>query len=115
MGILQNQMMMNLFTSTQSLEIRKANRDFYDAIESLKIERMEDIWLNANEIQCIHPGWVERLVGWQAVMQSWYAIFQNTQYIEFNITDFNVTVDGQIASRHVHGKNDEFSFRRNFT
>lgn len=90
-------MNMKIFASTVELEIRKANRDFYDAIESLKIERMEEIWLNSNEIQCIHPGWTERLIGWQPVMQSWYAIFQNTQYIEFNITDFNVTLDGQIA------------------
>jgi len=88
---------MNLFTSTLELEVRRANHAFYDAIESLKIEKMEDVWLNSETIQCVHPGWNERLVGWHAVMQSWYAIFQNTQYIEFNITDFSCLIEGGVA------------------
>jgi len=88
---------MNLFTSTIELEIRQANRSFYDAIESLKIEQMEDMWLNSETIQCIHPGWNERIVGWHAVMKSWYAIFQNTQYIEFNVSDFSCMIEGDLA------------------
>lgn len=88
---------MNFFTPTLELEIRRANHDFYDAIESLKIEKMEEVWLNSETIQCIHPGWNERLIGWHAVMQSWYTIFQNTEYIEFNISDFDCLIEGDMA------------------
>jgi len=69
------------------IEIRKANRRFYDAFESLDINQMHDIWLRADRIQCVHPGWNYVLRGWKEVMQSFYTIFENTSYIEFNLED----------------------------
>lgn len=88
---------MKLFTSTDELDVRKVNRAFYEAIESLDIGRMEEIWLNDDAIECIHPGWTERLTGWRDVMQSWYSIFQNTQYIEFNLADVRVVIEHDLA------------------
>lgn len=88
---------MKIFTSTDEIDVRKVNRAFYEAIESLDIGRMEEIWMNDDAIECIHPGWTERLSGWRDIMQSWYSIFQNTQYIEFSLADVRVTVDRDLA------------------
>ncbi len=88
---------MKIFISTDELDVRKMNRAFYEAIESLDIGRMENIWMNDDGIECIHPGWNERLTGWHEIIQSWYSIFQNTQYIEFSLADVRVTIDRDLA------------------
>lgn len=88
---------MKIFTSTDELDVRKINRAFYEAIESLDIGRMEEIWMNDDSIECVHPGWSERLRGWREIIQSWYSIFQNTQYIEFSLADVRITLDRDLA------------------
>ncbi|HEX4211187.1 MAG TPA: nuclear transport factor 2 family protein, partial [Candidatus Binataceae bacterium] len=55
--------------------IIQANRAFYQAFESLDIQRMEALWLREPRIICIHPGW-RRLIGWGPVMESWERIFK---------------------------------------
>jgi len=77
-------------------EIQAANARFYDAFESLKIERMQEVWAKDNSIKCIHPG-RDVLVGWKEVMDSWMTFFENTQYIEFNITNEHISVVGSMA------------------
>lgn len=65
--------------------LKKANEAFYRAFESLDIARMEQVWDTTEEVQCIHPGW-DLLQGWAAVRDSWEGIFNNTTYMEFQIT-----------------------------
>ena len=77
-------------------EVAKANESFYRAFESLDIKRMESVWDRDDAIQCGHPGW-RVLRGWQPVMESWRAIFQNTPQIRFLLTDVNVEVRGGLA------------------
>ncbi|MFY9567485.1 MAG: hypothetical protein WAQ29_14130 [Nitrososphaeraceae archaeon] len=36
--------------------IQKINTRFYDAFESLSLERMEEIWKHSEGIICVHPG-----------------------------------------------------------
>src|SRR5512135_1886615 len=43
--------------------IIQANRGFYEAFQSLELERMEAVWLRDPRIICIHPGW-RKLAGW---------------------------------------------------
>ena len=77
-------------------EVAKANENFYRAFESLDIKRMESVWDRDDAIQCGHPGW-RILRGWQAVMESWRAIFENTPAIRFTLTDVTVEVRGRLA------------------
>jgi len=76
--------------------VQAINAEFYAAFESLDIRRMEAVWLNENYIRCIHPGW-SLLTGWDAVMQSWRQIFENTQQMRFALTDIRVNVSGSLS------------------
>lgn len=73
-----------------------ANAAFYRAFESLDLKRMEEVWLHAPHIKCVHPGW-RLLVGWGPVMESWHRIFANTVTMRFTLTDVSVEVVGDLA------------------
>jgi ketosteroid isomerase-like protein len=76
--------------------VARANEGFYRAFESLDIKRMEAVWTKDAEIQCGHPGW-HLLRGWDAVMESWRRIFENTPAIQFMLTDVSVHVRDSLA------------------
>jgi ketosteroid isomerase-like protein len=80
----------------QRTEVYKANQDFYSAFESLDIAKMEKVWLKENYIQCFHPGW-EILRGWDAVMESWRRIFENTEEMRFTLTEVQVEIRDSLA------------------
>lgn len=77
-------------------EIAQANRAFYQAFESLKIEEMEKVWAQDADIQCGHPGW-RMLRGWGPVMQSWRRIFENTPSMQFTLTDIKIEIRGEVG------------------
>src|ERR671912_550558 len=70
-------------------EILKVNTRFYNAFESLSLERMEEVWKHSDDVVCVHPGW-DLFTGWMAVRESWMTIFQNTERIQFIITNAKV-------------------------
>lgn len=76
--------------------VLEANAAFYHAFESLDLARMEDVWLRAAHVKCVHPGW-GLLVGWGPVMESWQRIFANTVAMRFTLTAVHVEVDGDLA------------------
>ncbi len=73
-----------------------ANRAFYDAFESLDVEKMEAIWLQDPRIVCIHPGW-RKLSGWGPIMASWERIFDNVFEMKFELGELDVTIGGDLA------------------
>jgi len=92
--------------------VLEANAAFYAAFESLDRKRMEEVWLCAPYIKCVHPGW-GLLVGWGPVMQSWERIFSGTLEMRFTLTGAQAEVCGDLAwvvltenidSRHHDGK-----------
>lgn len=76
--------------------VKDVNRRFYEAFESLDIKRMEGIWLREDYIKCVHPGWA-LLSGWDAVMESWRRIFENTEQMRFTLTDVQARVQDGLA------------------
>jgi ketosteroid isomerase-like protein len=76
--------------------VRAANEGFYRAFESLSLGAMDDVWAHDAHVACIHPGW-PRLSGWEAVRDSWDAIFRNTLEMRFTITDVQLEVGGDLA------------------
>jgi SnoaL-like domain len=77
-------------------EVLQVNNLFYKAFESLDIEQMERLWLPEDYVQCFHPGW-GLLRGWNPVMTSWRRIFENTEQMQFLLTEVHVEVRDQIA------------------
>ncbi|MBM3225208.1 MAG: nuclear transport factor 2 family protein [Candidatus Tectomicrobia bacterium] len=77
-------------------QVKRANERFYRAFESLDNARMAAVWLHEERTKCVHPGW-SLLRGWEAVRQSWEAIFAHTDYMRFVITDVSVHLYGRVA------------------
>jgi ketosteroid isomerase-like protein len=77
-------------------QVKRANERFYRAFESLDVEQMAAVWVHTERAKCVHPGW-GLLAGWEAVSQSWAAIFANTDYMRFVITDVSVHFYGHVA------------------
>jgi len=76
--------------------VEKANESFYRAFESLDVHEMEKVWLQADHIKCVHPGW-PLLWGWGPIMASWERIFENTFEMHFTLTDVRAEALGSIA------------------
>jgi ketosteroid isomerase-like protein len=76
--------------------VRAANSAFYAALETRDLDAMADVWEHSDRIVVTHPGW-PMLRGWARVAGSWDAIFRNTGYIQFVLTDELVTVVGDTA------------------
>jgi ketosteroid isomerase-like protein len=76
--------------------VTEANAEFYAAFESRDLDRMAEVWERTDRATVTHPGW-PTLHGWARVAASWEAIFANTPYIQFVLTDESVTVHGDAA------------------
>jgi ketosteroid isomerase-like protein len=95
----------------EAVEVEEANARFYRAFESLDIARMSQVWSHGDHVRCIHPGWC-LLSGWDAVRQSWEAIFKGGGEMRFSITDVDVHVERDLAwivcteniLSHAHGQ-----------
>jgi ketosteroid isomerase-like protein len=76
--------------------VRGANAAFYAAFGSRDLDAMSTVWEHSDRVAVTHPGW-PLLRGWARVLGSWDAIFANTAYIQFVLTDEVVTVEGDAA------------------
>ena len=76
--------------------VAEANARFYRAFEALDVAAMDAVWVHADEVACIHPGW-PLLTGWPAVRESWRAIFENTEEMRFSIADVRVGAAGELG------------------
>ena len=76
--------------------IENSNSRFYEAFESLSIEKMEEVWKHSDNTICIHPGW-QMFTGWTAIRESWTRIFENTRTIKFFITNTKIKTFENIA------------------
>jgi hypothetical protein len=87
-------------TETELLqELRDANRAFYDALERLDPVAMTAAWDHGDSVACIHPGWpITR--GWPRVRATWQAIFTNTDFMKFTVTDETAVLDGTTGRVH---------------
>ncbi len=74
---------MNLFTPEQ------AETAFYRAFERADLAAMMAVWAEDEEIVCVHPGG-ERLVGFDAVRDSWRQLFSQGPRLRFQLLDRRV-------------------------
>jgi ketosteroid isomerase-like protein len=76
--------------------VRAVNSAFYAALESCDLDAMAELWEHSDRVSVTHPGW-PMLRGWAKVAGSWDAIFRNTAYIQFVLTDEQIVVAGDTA------------------
>lgn len=83
-------------------EVEQANAAFYAAFETADLDGMRDLWLEDPETLCVHPGALP-VRGSPAISRSWALIMANTPYIQFILTDVEVSVleAGPLGGREV--------------
>jgi ketosteroid isomerase-like protein len=83
---------------TVDLEVvTSANEEFYAAVERGDLDALKQIWVDESTAVCIHPG-ASPIHGTRNVMRSWALIMANTDYIQFFLTDVEVSVEGDVAA-----------------
>lgn len=80
--------------ATESVE--QANAEFYRALESLDIERMDKVWTHEDRVRCVHPGW-DMIYGWQRVRESWVRIFEGGQRMRITPSSVSAYTEGDFA------------------
>jgi ketosteroid isomerase-like protein len=78
-------------------EVEAVNTAFYEAIESADLDTMRDLWLDAPDVVCVHPGTLP-VRGPGPVGRSWALVMASTPYIQFFLTDVVVDVQDGAAS-----------------
>jgi uncharacterized protein (TIGR02246 family) len=78
--------------------VEAANSAMYEAFESADVDRMARVWddVAPDAVVCVHPGW-PMLRGRDHVLRSWSAVMAGTDYIQFFLTDVQVSVHGDTA------------------
>jgi ketosteroid isomerase-like protein len=78
-----------------------AEAAFYEALEKCDLEAMMDVWSEDDELVCVHPGG-PRLVGYEAVRESWNRIFHSGQRLKIRLSTPIQVTSGMIAIHSVH-------------
>lgn len=81
---------------TDEEEVLAANRTFYTALQSLDLPLMDQVWLHADWVKCLHPGW-DLMMGWDEIRASWEDIFRSTEQMMVSISRPLVHVEGASA------------------
>lgn len=84
------------FVSENEAAVAAANSAYYAAFEARDLDQMAEVWERSDRSAVTHPGW-PTLRGWARVAGSWDAIFANTAFIQFVLTDEVVNVSGNTA------------------
>jgi ketosteroid isomerase-like protein len=88
--------MADLTPDDEVAEVEEANARFYRAFEALDLAEMDLVWAHGEHVRCIHPGWA-MLEGWEAVRQSWEAIFKDSREMRFSLSDVQARVLGDLG------------------
>ncbi len=78
-------------------DVEAVNAAFYVAFESADLDTMTGLWIDDPETLCVHPGALP-VRGTAAINRSWALIMANTPYIQFFLTDVEVSVLHDVAS-----------------
>jgi hypothetical protein len=77
-------------------DVLAVNQEFYRSLESLDLERMNEVWFQTDWVTCVHPGW-PMLTGWNEVQGSWRKIFEGTETIRFELSNLAVRIENATA------------------
>ncbi|MGH7355051.1 MAG: nuclear transport factor 2 family protein [Candidatus Rokuibacteriota bacterium] len=77
-------------------DLIEANTRFYRAFETLDLAQMDRVWAHDEHVACVHPGW-PLLTSWEAVRESWRAIFAGTVEMNFTVSDVRAAASGALG------------------
>lgn len=63
-----------------------AENAFYTAFEKGDLQSMMNIWLESEDVTCIHPG-IPRLDGFDMVKEGWRHVLENRSFVHIQTTD----------------------------
>ena len=78
-------------------QVESVNTAFYESIESGDLDAMQALWLDDPDAVCVHPG-AAPVRGTRPIQRSWALVMAHTQYIQFFLTDVEVSIRAGIAS-----------------
>ena len=78
----------------------EAEEAFYQAFSRRNLSAMMEIWLDAEHVECIHPG-SPRLQGIAAIRYSWQQLFAQGEQLRFHIVRHHCTQTGNLAIHSV--------------
>jgi ketosteroid isomerase-like protein len=78
-------------------QVAALNAVFYEAFETGDLDTMQDLWLDATDTVCVHPG-APPVRGTGPINRSWALVMAHTPYIQFFLTDVEVSIQGGTAS-----------------
>ena len=84
-------------SENDAAEVETANAEFYAAFERGDLDAMTALWVADEQALCIHPGALP-VRGTSAINRSWALVMANTPYIQFFLTDVEVSVRDAVAS-----------------
>lgn len=73
------------------------HRAFYDAVETGDVDLMASLWVDDPDTSCAHPG-ATPLRGTAAVLRSWTVLMANVGYIQFFLTELELTTFPRTAA-----------------
>lgn len=76
--------------------VATSNRAFYRALASRDMRTMDPVWLHADWVGCVHPGWA-LLVGWKVIRQSWVDIFASGQNLQIMPSQVVIHIEKDLA------------------
>jgi ketosteroid isomerase-like protein len=76
--------------------VREANDAFYAAVEAGDLDAMRSLWVPGAGTLCVHPA-ASPIHGTDSIVRSWALIMANTAYIQFFLTDVQVSLRGECA------------------
>lgn len=83
-------------SNENSSAVQIANERFYRAMENADSQAMADVWLQADWVKCVHPGW-DLIVGWDNVQEGWEQIFAGKSGMRIAPAEVEITVEGNFA------------------
>lgn len=78
-----------------------AENAFYEALESGNVDAMMEVWADDEEVVCVHPG-RERLIGIEAVRESWVQIARGGHKLKVHLSDQSVVSGMMLAVHSLH-------------
>jgi len=75
--------------------VEAANTALYEAVERGDLDALAEHWLH-DDVSVVHPGWPV-LTGREEVLRSYALIMANTEYVQFFLTDVEISVMGDTA------------------
>jgi ketosteroid isomerase-like protein len=78
-------------------EVLAVHEAFYAAVEAGDLDGLRRVWVDTPGSVCVHPG-AAPIHGTASVLRSWALVMASTDYIQFFLTDVEVSVAGDMAA-----------------